>query len=239
MFVIPAIDIIDGKCVRLTRGDYSSKKEYSSNPLEIAREFEQAGLTKLHLVDLDGAKKRSIVNLNVLEEITSYTNLEVDFGGGIQSDVDIKKAFDAGARQITAGSVAIRQPELLNQWMSQWGPEKIILGADVIGAKVAIGAWEEESTLTWKEFLDKKIALGIQYLVSTDVQKDGMLTGPSFSLYQEIMETYPELKVIASGGVSCIDDLNKLNEMGLYGTIVGKAFYEGRITLKEMSLINY
>jgi len=238
MYIIPAIDIINGKCVRLSKGDYSSKKEYSSDPLSVAKDYENAGLNKLHLVDLDGAKKRQVVNFNVLELIAKETGLEIDFGGGIQSNEDIKRVFDAGANQVTAGSVAIRQPDLLAEWLKTWGVEKIILGADVNGDKVAIGAWEEDSDYTWRDFLKEKLSLGIIYIISTDVQKDGMLEGPSFDLYRQMSTEFSELKVVASGGVSSKDDLLKLESMGLYGAIVGKAFYEGRISLEDLSAIN-
>ena len=224
--------------MRLTKGNYSSKREYSTDPVDVAKNIEQAGLTKLHLVDLDGAKQRHVVNFTVLEQIAHETNLEIDFGGGIQSDEDIENVFNAGAKQVTAGSVAIHHPELLIKWLELFGPEKIILGADINEDKVAIGAWEEKSNFTWLEFLQDKSALGIIYVISTDVQKDGMLEGPSFSLYEQINTTFPNLKLIASGGVSSLDDLHKLEAMNIYGAIVGKAFYEGRVTLGEMSLMN-
>lgn len=238
MYIIPAIDIIDGKCVRLTKGDYTSKKEYSADPVRVAMGFENAGLNKLHLVDLDGAKERRVVNLKVLERIANETDLEIDFGGGVQSDKDIERVFNAGAKQITAGSVAVRSPEVLAQWMQTWGADKIILGADVKSDKITIGAWENESQHGWMEFLQEKLKLGINYVISTDVEKDGMLKGPSFNLYKEMRAAFPDLNVIASGGVASISDLEELEAIGVYGAIVGKAFYEGRISVEDLSLIN-
>ncbi len=238
MYIIPAIDLIDGKCVRLTKGDYSSKKEYNSDPLEVAKIFEDAGLTKLHLVDLDGAKERTVVNLNILEMIATRTKLEIDFGGGVQSDRDIERVFNAGANQITAGSVAVLNPEIFENWMETWGPEKIILGADVKSDKIAIGAWENESSYTWRDFIKEKLKVGIKYMVSTDIEKDGMLEGPSFTLYKQMREAFPALNIIASGGISVLQDLIKLEENGLYGAIVGKAYYENRISVEDLGLMN-
>ncbi len=238
MYIIPAIDIIDGQCVRLTKGDYTSKKEYSADPVRVAMNFENAGLNKLHLVDLDGAKERRVVNFKILESIANETDLEIDFGGGVQSDKEIERVFTAGAKQITAGSVAVQSPEVLVNWMQIWGSDKIILGADVKAGKIAIGAWENESQHEWTEFLQEKLKLGIKYVVSTDVKKDGMLEGPSFELYRAMKAAFPNLNVIASGGVASIEDLEALEEIGVYGAIVGKAFYEGHISLKDLSSMN-
>lgn len=233
--IIPAIDLIDGKCVRLTQGDYNRKKEYNDNPLEVAKAFEGAGITHLHLVDLDGAKKKEIVNLPVLENIARNTGLKVDFGGGIQSQKDIQNAFDAGANQVTGGSVAIKNESLFMDWIKDFGPEKIILGADAKDQKVAVSGWQEVTSVSVFDFIGKYHDLGLKYTISTDVAKDGLLQGPSFDLYEEIQKTYPDLNIIASGGVKEMNDIVKLDEMKLFGVIVGKAFYEGNISLKDLS----
>lgn len=235
MLIIPAIDIIDGKCVRLTKGDYDTKKIYHENPVDAAKEFESGGITHLHLVDLDGAKKSEVVNWKVLENIASKTNLHIDFSGGIKTIQAAQQAFDLGAAQITVGSLAAKNPKEFVDWIWQFGEEKLILGADVIKDKIAIHGWQESSTKDIYSYLDYYFEEGIDYVLCTDVSKDGMLEGPSFELYSNILEEYEELKLIASGGVSSIDDLQKLKEMGCYAAIVGKAFYEGRITLKELS----
>lgn len=235
MLIIPAIDIIDGKCVRLTKGDYDTKKIYHENPVDAAKEFEAGGITHLHLVDLDGAKKSEVVNWKVLESIASQTNLHIDFSGGIKTIQAAQQAFDLGAAQITVGSLAAKNPKEFVDWIWQFGEEKLILGADVIKDKIAIHGWQESSTKDIYSYLDYYFEEGIDYVLCTDVSKDGMLEGPSFELYSNILEEYEELKLIASGGVSSIDDLQKLKEMGCYAAIVGKAFYEGRITLKELS----
>lgn len=232
--IIPAIDIIDGKCVRLTQGDYAQKKIYNENPLEVAKEFEDAGIKRLHLVDLDGAKKKQIVNHKVLQAIATNTNLSIDFGGGIQSDIDIKKAFDFGAKQVTGGSIAVKNPEMFLNWIVTYGAEKIILGADAKNEKIAISGWEEDSNLDIYSFLEDYINKGIKYTISTDVAKDGLLEGPSFSLYEKMQTKFNNLNIIASGGVSKMSDIEQLNEQGLYGVIVGKAIYEGRISLNEI-----
>ena len=234
MRIIPAIDIIDGKCVRLSKGDYSTKKIYNENPLEVAKSFEAHGIEYLHLVDLDGAKSSKIVNYKILEQIASKTNLKIDFGGGLKSDADLKIAFESGARQITGGSIAIKQPEIFKSWMLQYGAEKIILGADAINEKVAISGWLEASKEEVVPFIQKYQQEGIQYVICTDISKDGMLEGPSFELYQRILEQTKDLKLIASGGISTFDELPKLAELGCEGTIIGKAIYEGRITLKQL-----
>lgn len=235
MEIIPAIDIIGGACVRLTQGDYSQKKEYSDNPLEMAKNFEQAGIKRLHLVDLDGAKAKTIVNKEVLRSIAQNTSLQVDFGGGVQSDADIDLAFECGAAQVTGGSIAVRNPELFEKWINVHGSEKIILGADAKNRKIAIGGWEETTTADVLDFIKEYVKKGIQYVICTDVAKDGLLQGPSMDLYKEILREIPQVKLIASGGVASMQDLEELEKCGVYGTIVGKAFYEGRISLSELA----
>lgn len=234
MRIIPAIDIIDGKCVRLSKGDYDTKKIYNENPLEVAKSFEAHGIEYLHLVDLDGAKSSQIVNYKVLEQIASKTNLKIDFGGGLKSDSDLKIAFESGANQITGGSIAIKQPEVFKSWIQQYGVEKIILGADAMNEKVAISGWLEASKEEVVPFIQKYQQEGIQYVICTDISKDGMLEGPSFELYRRILEQTKDLKLIASGGISTFDELPKLAELGCEGTIIGKAIYEGRISLKQL-----
>ncbi|GAA0878224.1 1-(5-phosphoribosyl)-5-[(5-phosphoribosylamino) me thylideneamino]imidazole-4-carboxamide isomerase [Algoriphagus jejuensis] len=234
MQIIPAIDLIGGKCVRLSQGDYSSKKEYHDDPLEMAKRFEGAGIQRLHLVDLDGAKAKKIVNGAVLERISQGTSLQVDFGGGIQTDEEIEKAFKLGAKQVTGGSIAVKNPELFKSWIKSYGSEKIILGADAKDRKIAVGGWEETTTVDLIPFIQSYVELGIQYVICTDVAKDGLLQGPSVELYREILQEIPGLKLIASGGVSSVKDLEELEKIGVYGTIVGKAYYEGRVTLEEL-----
>ena len=234
MRIIPAIDIIEGKCVRLSKGDYDTKKIYNKNPLEVAKSFEAHGIKYLHLVDLDGAKSSRIVNYKVLEQIASKTNLKIDFGGGLKSDADLKIAFESGANQITGGSIAIKQPDVFNSWIQQYGSEKIILGADAMNEKIAISGWLEESKEEVIPFIQSYQQEGIQYVICTDISKDGMLEGPSFELYQRILEQTKDLKLIASGGISTFDELPKLAELGCEGTIIGKAIYEGRISLKQL-----
>ena len=240
MRIIPAIDIIEGKCVRLSKGDYDTKKIYNENPLEVAKSFEAHGIEYLHLVDLDGAKSSQIVNYKVLEQIASKTNLKIDFGGGLKSDSDLKIAFENGANQITGGSIAIKQPEVFKSWIQQYGADKIILGADAMNEKVAISGWLEESKEEVIPFIQNYQQEGIQYVICTDISKDGMLEGPSFELYQRILNSdlsnraESRLKLIASGGISTFDELPKLAELGCEGTIIGKAIYEGRITLKQL-----
>ncbi len=240
MRIIPAIDIIEGKCVRLSKGDYNSKKIYNENPLEVAKSFEAHGIQYLHLVDLDGAKSSRIVNYKVLEQIASKTNLKIDFGGGLKSDADLKIAFESGATQITGGSIAIKQPEVFKNWIQQYGADKIILGADAMNEKIAISGWLEESKEEVIPFIQNYQKEGIQYVICTDISKDGMLEGPSFELYKRILDSdlsnraESSLKLIASGGISTFDELPKLAELGCEGTIIGKAIYEGRITLKQL-----
>ncbi|WP_417876754.1 1-(5-phosphoribosyl)-5-[(5-phosphoribosylamino)methylideneamino]imidazole-4-carboxamide isomerase [Winogradskyella sediminis] len=240
MRIIPAIDIIDGKCVRLTKGDYTTKKIYNENPLEIAKQFEGAGINYLHVVDLDGAKASHIVNYKVLENIASKTNLKIDFGGGLKSDEDLKIAFNSGAHQITGGSIAVKNPELFETWIVKFGAEHIILGADCNNEKIAISGWQEESSLEVLPFIKDYQTKGIKYVICTDISKDGMLEGPSFELYKRILNNNSSfdnenaLKLIASGGISKFDELPKLQELGCEGVIIGKAIYENRISLKEL-----
>ncbi len=243
MRIIPAIDIIDGKCVRLSKGDYSTKKIYNENPLEIAKQFEAHGIQYLHLVDLDGAKSKHIVNHKILEEIALNTKLKIDFGGGLKTDSDIKIAFESGANQITGGSIAVKDPVTFKNWLEKFGSEKIILGADANNEKVAISGWMEDSNEDLFPFIQKYFEEGIRYVICTDISKDGMLQGPSFSLYQKILESIkligreqsqPALKLIASGGISTFEELPKLAEIGCEGVIIGKAIYENRISLKQL-----
>lgn len=234
MRLIPAIDIIDGKCVRLSKGDYDTKKIYNENPLEVAKSFEAHGITNLHLVDLDGAKSSQIVNYKVLEQIASKTSLNIDFGGGLKSDADLKIAFECGANQITGGSIAIKNPDVFKSWIQQYGVDKIILGADAKNEKVAISGWLEESASDLIPFIQNYQEEGVQYVICTDISKDGMLQGPSFELYRKILEQTPNIKLIASGGISAFDELPKLAELGCEGTIIGKAIYENRISLKQL-----
>ena len=234
MRIIPAIDIIDGKCVRLSKGDYSTKKIYSENPLEVAKQFEAHGIKYLHLVDLDGAKSKHIVNHKILEEIASNTTLKVDFGGGLKTSNDLRIAFECGANQVTGGSIAVKSPETFNDWLQTFGSEKIILGADAIDQKVAISGWMEDSALELIPFVQKYLEAGISYVICTDISKDGMLQGPSFDLYQQIIAETKIVKLIASGGISTFEELPKLAEIGCEGVIIGKAIYENRISLKQL-----
>lgn len=234
MYIIPAIDIIDGKCVRLTQGDYAQKKVYNEDPLAIAKSFEDAGIERLHLVDLDGAKASKIINYPVLEKIATQTNLKIDFGGGLKSDEDVKIAFESGAQQITGGTIAVKKPDTFLNWLKEYGTEKIILGADTKNGHIAVSGWQEESQLELLPFLNDYQAKGIQYVICTEISKDGMLQGSAQSLYQQILTELPHLKLIASGGVSSIEDLQALKKMGCHGAIIGKAIYEGKITLSEL-----
>ncbi|OPC01028.1 1-(5-phosphoribosyl)-5-[(5-phosphoribosylamino)methylideneamino]imidazole-4-carboxamide isomerase [Elizabethkingia meningoseptica] len=233
MRIIPAIDIIDGKCVRLSQGDYNTKKVYNENPLEVAKEFEDHGIKYLHLVDLDGAKSKQIINYKTLEQIASKTSLRVDFGGGIKSQKDIDIAFECGAYQITGGSIAVKEPEIFTKWIEQYGSEKIILGADCKNRKIATHGWLESSELDVIDFIRDYTQKGISYVICTDIAKDGMLEGTSNELYKEILEN-TAVKLIASGGVSNMEDLHLLKEIGCEGVILGKAIYEGRIKLNEL-----
>jgi phosphoribosylformimino-5-aminoimidazole carboxamide ribotide isomerase len=232
--IIPAIDLIGGKCVRLAEGDYSTQQVYADNPLDMAIWFENEGVKRLHLVDLDGAKARKVVNWEVIDAIRSNTHLEIDFGGGVQSDDDIEKLFKVGVKQITGGSIAVKNKPLFKNWVAQYGAEKIILGADARNGKIAISGWEEDSGLDIIEFIAEYYALGIREVICTDVAKDGMLMGPSFNLYQSLIEEFPAIRLIASGGVTTISDVVQLAEMGVYGAIIGKALYEKTINFNEL-----
>lgn len=234
MHLIPAIDLIDGKCVRLTEGDYSRKKVYNEDPLEAAKAFEAHGIRRLHLVDLDGARARHIVNHKVLERIATQTSLWIDFGGGLKSDEDLRIAFENGARQVTGGTVAVKNPQLFLGWLKQYGPERIILGADVKGGMISVSGWQEQSGLELFAFLEDYIQKGVQYSICTDISRDGRLEGAALGLYQDIIARFPELKLIASGGVTSISELERLRAAGCYGAIVGKALYEGKIRLEEV-----
>jgi len=232
--IIPAIDLIEGKCVRLSQGDYSRKTVYNENPLEVARMFESAGIRRLHLVDLDGARAKHIVNHKVLETIATKTSLVIDFGGGLKSDNDLKIAFNSGAAMVTGGSIAVKEKETFLAWIEKYGTEKIILGADAKDGKIAVSGWIETTELPVIDFIADYNQKGITKVISTDIGRDGMLTGPSFQLYTDILKRLPEVEIIASGGISGMNDILKLNELGVPGVIVGKAIYENRITLKEI-----
>ncbi len=234
MRIIPAIDIIEGKCVRLTKGDYSTKIVYNEDPVEVAKQYEDHGISYLHLVDLDGAKSKGIVNHRILERIASETSLEVDFGGGLKSDEDVRIAFESGASQVTGGSIAVRLPETFLRWLQQYGKERIILGADAREGKIAIGGWLESSDESVIPFINNYTERGINYVICTDIGKDGMLSGPAFDLYEEILSENKNVKLIASGGISAFDELPRLKEIGCEGVIIGKAIYENRITLKQL-----
>ena len=240
MRIIPAIDIIGGKCVRLTKGDYNTKKVYNENPLEVAKEFEAFGIEYLHLVDLDGAKEKHIVNYKILEQIASKTSLKIDFGGGLKSNEDLYIAFNSGAKQITGGSIAIKDPKTFEGWISKYGSQKIILGADSNERKIAINGWQQNSEEEVIPFIKDYQKKRIQYVICTDISKDGMLEGPSFKLYDEIINECSNesldqsIKLIASGGITSLDDIEKLKEMGCEGAIIGKALYEGHIYLRDL-----
>jgi phosphoribosylformimino-5-aminoimidazole carboxamide ribotide isomerase len=233
--IIPAIDLIDGKCVRLSQGDYQQKKVYNNNPLEVAKMFEDAGIKRLHLVDLDGAKAHHIVNHKVLELIASQTQLIIDFGGGLKSDDDLRIAFESGASMVTGGSIAVKSPAIFNNWIQRFGAEKIILGADVNDEKIAVSGWTETTDLELLPFIGSNIDKGITKVICTDISKDGMLGGTSIDLYKKILTTYPDLYLIASGGVSSINDIKLLETNKVPAVITGKALYEGKISLKELS----
>lgn len=234
MRIIPAIDIINGQCVRLTKGDYSTKKVYNENPLEVAKMFEDIGIKHLHVVDLDGAKAQHIINHQILETIATKTRLKVDFGGGLKSDEDLKIAFESGANQITGGSIAVKNPSQFLNWLETYGSDKIILGADCLDQKIAIQGWQEESDKEVIEFIKDYVKKGISYVICTDIAKDGMLQGPSFDLYGTIINTVTPVKLIGSGGISNFDELPKLADLGCEGVIIGKAIYEGKISLKQL-----
>ncbi len=235
MEIIPAIDIIEGKCVRLTKGDYSQKKIYNEDPLEVARQFEDAGLRRLHLVDLDGAKAGAVKNWKVLEKIAAKTALVIDFGGGIKIEKDLNIVFDSGASLATIGSIAVKDEGLFTKWLNQYGADKFLLGADVKNEKIAVSGWLETTDIWVYDFIEKNISKGVTRVFCTDVNKDGLLEGPSVDLYKNIISKFPSLHFIASGGVSSIDDISRLQEIGCKGVIVGKAIYEGRIKVAALS----
>lgn len=234
MRIIPAIDIIEGKCVRLSKGDYNTKIIYNENPLEIAKQFVDHGIEYLHVVDLDGAKSNHIVNYKTLESIASKTSLKIDFGGGVKTDGDVKIAFNSGADQITGGSIAVKDREMFLSWLKQYGNDKIILGADANEEKVAVSGWQEDSDMDLIPFIKNYLSDGVKYVISTDISKDGMLIGPSFDLYKRILQEVEGINLIASGGISCFEELPKLKEIGCEGVIIGKAIYENRISLKQL-----
>lgn len=233
--IIPAIDIIGGKCVRLSKGDYAQKKVYADDPLEVAKDFERMGFRRLHVVDLDGAKSKHIVNYNTLRRITEETSLAVDFGGGIKSNEDIEKAFSNGATFTTVGSIAVTEEELFSKWLEKYGPERIILGADVRGGKISVNGWKEDTSIELVSFLKRYVALGVKNVLCTDISRDGMLNGPSCNLYESILELFPDINLIASGGVSGIDDIRQLDRINVPSVVVGKAFYEGKITPEDLN----
>ena len=234
MILIPAIDIINGQCVRLTKGDYDTKKVYNESPVEVAKSFEGAGLTHVHVVDLDGARAKHMVNAKVLEDIATKTSLQVDFGGGIKSATDLQTAFDCGAAQVTLGSIAVTAPDLVGEWLNTFGSERLILGADAKNRRIATHGWEQDSGIDVLDFVKDYSQKGFEYVLCTDVAKDGMLAGPSLELYYELLEELPEIALIASGGVTTLDDLYQLEELGCAAAIIGKAIYEGKISLKEL-----
>ena len=238
MELIPAIDIIDGQCVRLTKGDYAQKTVYRNHPWEVAKEFETYGFKRLHVVDLDGAKAKHIVNCDVLQKITTETSLTVDFGGGIKTDEDIEKAFASGAQMVTVGSIAVTNPELFLSWIKKYGADRMILGADVRNGKISINGWKEDSSEDLLPFLRKYVDAGVTNVLCTEISKDGTLQGPAIDLYKRIMQEYPNLHLIASGGVSSIDDIKALEAAGIPAVVFGKAIYEGRINLKELEIID-
>ena len=238
MELIPAIDIIDGQCVRLTKGDYAQKTVYRNHPWDVAKEFETYGFKRLHVVDLDGAKAKHIVNSDVLQKITTETSLTVDFGGGIKTDEDIEKAFASGAQMVTVGSIAVTNPELFLSWIKKYGADRMIVGDDVRNGKISINGWKEDSSEDLLPFLRKYVDAGVTNVLCTEISKDGMLQGPAIDLYKRIMQEYPNLHLIASGGVSSIDDIKALEAAGIPAVVFGKAIYEGRINLKELEIID-
>ncbi len=238
MTIIPAIDIINGKCVRLTQGDYAQQKVYNEHPLDVAKQFEEAGITRLHIVDLDGAKAGSIINLKVLETIASQTKLIIDFGGGIKKLADVESIFNAGAAIATLGSMAVKHPELLEEWLLEFGAGKFLIGADVLDNKIKISGWLEDGGISIFDFIGKMIGLGVTNIFCTDIAKDGAMQGPSTELYKKIIAEHPEINLIASGGVTTIDDVIQLKAIGCSGAIIGKAIYEGTIALNELATLN-
>lgn len=236
--IVPAIDMIDGKCVRLTQGNYDAKKIYNEDPVEVAKEFEDYGIRRLHVVDLDGAKAGRIINYRTLERIASRTSLIIDFGGGVKSEDDLVIAFESGAQKVTGGSIAVKNPDEFTRWINKYGSDRIILGADAKDKKIAVGGWEETTSVDLIPFIKDYHEKGIVSVICTDISKDGMLQGPSIDLYKEIMDNIPYIKLIASGGVSNIADIELLQEMGIPSVIVGKAIYEGNIKLKDLIPFN-
>jgi phosphoribosylformimino-5-aminoimidazole carboxamide ribotide isomerase len=234
MIIIPAIDIIQGKCVRLTKGDYAQQIIYNDNPVEVAKQFEAAGIKRLHIVDLDGAKAGSIVNLKVLENVASATDLVIDFGGGVKTIQDVSNIFNAGAAMVTIGSLAVKQPALLEEWLMEFGTEQFLIGADVLDGKIKISGWLEDGGINIFDFIGKMLSLGVTNIFCTDIAKDGVMEGPSVDLYKNILEQHPEINLIASGGVSKIDDILVLDALGCTGAIVGKAIYEGKVPLNPL-----
>ncbi|MDC0957622.1 1-(5-phosphoribosyl)-5-[(5-phosphoribosylamino)methylideneamino]imidazole-4-carboxamide isomerase [Flavobacteriaceae bacterium] len=235
MRIIPAIDIIDGKCVRLSRGDFNTKTIYNDNPVEVAKMFQDSGIQSIHLVDLDGARASRIINYRILEQIASRTDLQIDFGGGLKSNEDLKIAFESGAHQVTGGSIAVKNPEVFENWIALYGSKKIILGADCINLNIAISGWQEVTDIDVSTFIMNYLSKGVQYVICTDVSKDGMLCGPSFDLYKHILtNSDKKIKLIASGGISTFEELPKLLDLGCEGVIIGKALYENRISLKQL-----
>jgi len=232
--IIPAIDIIDGKCVRLTQGDYETKKVYNEDPVEVAKMMEAHGIRRLHTVDLDGARSQHIVNYKTIERIADHTSLVIDFGGGIKSDEDIDIAFASGATMVTIGSVAVKNPELFGTWLEKYNDNKIILGADVKNGRISINGWKEEGEDELMPFLQKYVSKGVDNVLCTDISKDGMLKGPSVELYESVMKEFPRLNLIASGGISCIEDIDRLDAAGIPSVVFGKAIYEGRIKMEEL-----
>jgi len=235
MDIIPAIDLIDGKCVRLSQGDYARRKVYNEDPLEVAKGFQDAGIKRLHLVDLDGAKASHIVNHKVLERLATHTSLVIDFGGGLKTDEDLRIAFEAGASMVTGGSIAVKSPAVFESWLSRYGSDKIILGADVKGECIAVTGWTESTDALLMPFLEGYVAKGVTKVICTDISKDGMLEGPALNLYRTILVAHPDMYLVASGGVSSMEDLEELAAAGLPAAIVGKAIYEGHIQLKELT----
>ena len=238
MTIIPAIDIINGKCVRLIKGDYAQQKIYNENPVEVAKQFADAGLQRVHIVDLDGAKAGKIVNLGVLESIAAVTNLIIDFGGGIKNINDISNVFSAGASIATIGSLAVKHPEIVEEWLMEFGADKFLIGADVLEEKIKISGWLEDGGIDIFTFIGKVIGLGAHNIFCTDISKDGVLEGPSVDLYKKIIEQHPEINLIASGGVTTINDVVELKAIGCSGVIIGKAIYEGNITLQQLLSVN-
>lgn len=238
MELIPAVDIIDGQLVRLAQGDYGLKTVYSQDPVDVAKGLQDVGIRRLHVVDLDGAKGGHIVNTKVLERLASQTSLVIDFGGGIKSDDDARIAFECGAKMITGGSIAVHRPQLFLEWLQRYGSEALILGADIKDGCIATNGWLESSDARWQTFLQSYVSRGVRKVISTDISRDGMMTGPSTELYKDMMAEFPELYVIASGGVSCMDDVHQLEVAGVPAVIMGKAIYEGRITYKELEEYN-